>query len=492
MADRTDQSNITNPAQGLDLFNHDIRSAVSEILGGLRLIDGAGLAEADQRQLERVRGSAELLAYLMDDMLAAAQGQVSHSPQYATLNLSRYLKRLALRWSAHAFEKGLKFRLNRAQGLPDRIHVNKVSLDRILTNALSNAMKFTQQGWVTLRVSLDGENLVFCVLDDGPGLSDAALDQLFTRGAHAPDSGQEGSGLGLFISHDLAAGIGGALSAGNRAQGGAQITLCLPLAQLAPAPMADGDLSDLRILVAEDNNTLRLLLADMLDSLGAEFTLAENGVQAMDWVKRESFDMALLDIEMPKMTGLEVIRAVRRMAAPVGNMPIVAMTAFVMNQNRDAIFAAGATGLMAKPLPEVEDFAAHLRRALARQDQPELAAALDLQQLNWDHFHGILRRTDFATQQELLSTMRADLTAVRDALRQPGITSDTNQLRGQIHILMALSGAMGAERLHALARSLGGATPDHCAPTLAKIVSALDDIIPILIQEQMTLRDRQK
>ncbi len=477
------------------LVNHDLRSAVSDIIGGLRLVDHGGLSSETLVQLERVRTSAEQMARLLDDVLQAqetvhALGEAGAAAASVNLNLERYLSDLRLRWSGHAHERGLEFRLESDDDLPSVILTDRIALDRILTNALSNAMKFSADGTIVLSVSREEAGaLVFAVSDQGSGFAEQALERLFERDSRPEDAPVAGNGLGLFISRQLADRMGGTLEAHNLRDGGALIRLSLPAAnwQKSEAQGAGGgncDLSDLKILVAEDNETLQLLACQMLRAMGAEYELATNGVEALEWLHRENFDLMLLDIEMPRMSGLDVMKTVRRMPPPLCHMPIVAMTAFALNCDRQTIYAAGADGLLAKPLPGAAAFGSAIRmhrdRALAKPAAEPLARTV-LDRLRFDE---LLEQTPVERRAELLTRLRSDLKRSLNALTNVAGPNKRNDLRTTSHVLIAVTGAIGATRAYSAAQALNlSAHHDDCATVgqhRAEAIAALRELVPAI------------
>ena len=160
---------LSDPAR-LSLLNHDLRAAVSDIMGGLRLIDQTNLDPATRLQLERVRTAAEGLARLLEQALAAMGGADDFSDRPPrTIQLRRFLRDVEMRWSGRAREQGLNFQLALDDGAPRLLTLDRIALERVLSNILSNAIKYTDTGTVSLRVGCAaGGGLHFIVRDDGP------------------------------------------------------------------------------------------------------------------------------------------------------------------------------------------------------------------------------------------------------------------------------------------------------------------------------------
>ncbi|MDE3121548.1 MAG: HAMP domain-containing histidine kinase, partial [Paracoccaceae bacterium] len=161
----------------LALFGHDLRAAMSDIVGGLRLIDLDAVEPATRLQLERVRAASENLARLMEDALTVMTGEEGSGGTADSLPLGRLLHDVEMRWSGRAREKGLSFDITRTADLPRVIRLDRLALERILSNLLSNAIKYTDVGRITLHVGrTPSGGLSFRVLDDGPGFPSLAQE----------------------------------------------------------------------------------------------------------------------------------------------------------------------------------------------------------------------------------------------------------------------------------------------------------------------------
>jgi len=450
------------------MLTHDVRAAMSDVLGGLRLIDASGLSPELRAQIDRVRSSGEGLARILEEALIGMyEAPSTPSKPLSNLNLERFLHDMEMRWSGRATANGLSLRISMADDLPLIIYVNRMAVDRILSNLLGNAIKYAAQEGVTLKIDrLEEDELRLRVTDDGPGFSNASLAQLFQYAGRPKGSVQPGTGLGLHIAKDLADRIGGRLSVSNGENGGAEVTLVLPRASWMPPHLAESDdtglpnLKGAKILVAEDNETNQLLTAQMLETLGAEYEIAPNGVEALNWLEREHFDLALIDIEMPLLNGIEVMRAVR--AGPEGEayLPLIALTAYVLKTDRDAIYAAGADGIIAKPIMSVETFgralANHMERIPITDANQAVALTIDLDTpiLDCNRMTELLNIAGPDTARELLNRLSTDLERVRAQLLAACSASDIDTIRAETHVLISLAGAIGAHPLHRLAVAL--------------------------------------
>ncbi len=452
-------------AAAVTLLGHDLRAAVSDIIGGLRLIDHAGLDDATRLQLERVRSAGEVLARLLEEGLAVMVGEADLSAAHpANVQVSRFLYDLEMRWAGRAREKGLDFRVAVGPDVPAVLAIERIALDRVLSNLLSNAIKYSERGAIGLDVRLaPDESLCFAVTDHGPGFSDAALARLFEYAGRPDDSGKPGQGFGMHISRDMAMRLGGRIGVVNQPQGGASVTLELPRGSWQAAAPEDTlplpDLSRVKVLVAEDSPTNQAIIGHMLTRMGAEFEIAADGVEAMQWLEREDFDIALIDIEMPRLSGIDVIRQLRSNDRLHSHMPIVAVTAYVLRANREAIYAAGADAILAKPLAGLETFGTAVAAALKRRALPDTEAepAREGAELDRARFDHLIEIAGPENARELLDRLCADLRRAERGLFAGLSTGNRATVRAETHVLIALAGAVGAERLQRLAERLNAA-----------------------------------
>ncbi len=444
---------IPDPRQ---LLAHDIRAAVSDVIGGLRLLDRDSLPEEATAQIDRVRAASELLARLVEDLMDDAPRESMAA--VGNLNLRRFLDEELRRWHGAAQGTGTRVTLDRAADLPEIVRLDLLHLRRIVANVMANALRHGGEGRLVLGAELYRDRtLSICVTDDGPGFPEALLPHLFepsVRGAPG------GSGLGLHIARAHAVAMGGTLTAVNRAGGGARVTLTFPPSiwqrPVAPASPDLPDLAGRRVLIADDSATNRTLLQAMLERMGAECETARDGIEALNWLARERFDLALVDIEMPVLGGLEVLRAERlRQARGIAlPMSMVAMTAYVLRDNSEAIMAAGADGILAKPLPPIGTFGRLVHKHLlagpgADGWTPEEAPALSAITLS-----ELLAAAGPDYRAQLLARLREDLAQAEADLGHAIDASDMEGAGGQAHVLLSLASNVGALPTLAAARRL--------------------------------------
>lgn len=486
-------------SETLQLFSHDIRSAMSDVVGGLRLIEGDRLDPETRMQMERVKAAGDMLAGLVDAALMAAAGETLIRHDDAGIEMGRWLDAQRQRWSGRATERGRSFEIVTTGDLPARLLVQQIPLDRIVGNLIGNALSHAATGPVRMALRAGAGGLTVEILDDGPGYPAEVLARHAEGVPPLARNRGEGAGLGLRIVEELSHQIGGALSLSNRDGGqGGHACLTLPPARLdwsgeGRAPCIPPDLSGLRILVAEDNLTNQAILRQLLDRMQADAVFVGDGVAALDALEAEPFDIALIDIEMPRLSGLQVMQAIRARGDAVAEMPVVALTAYVLRDNREAIYAAGADGIIGKPIASGAEFGRAILRLAGRPaglPEPEdvLAAGRGSEafgvQMDEGRLDALLDAAGPDGAEELLERLDEDLRSVRDLLADGVEARSVPVVRAQTHILIALSGAVGADRLWHLAEVLNIAAKrrrlDELAGLHAPFAADLDDLIALI------------
>jgi len=347
--------------------SHELRTPMSAILAGAAALEAR--ADGPSRgHAALISDAGGMMRKLLDDLLdlskiEAGKLDVETIPFEARALVVRTLSF----WRAQARDKGVRLRLEGARYLPERLTGDPTRLRQILNNLLSNALKFTDEGSVTLRVTpaTDGD-LGFEVLDTGSGMTPEQLSRLFRpfdQGSADRARTHGGTGLGLSISRDLARLMGGDLTAASVAGKGSAFSLALPLRPVEAASgatlmRADGPHAGLRILVVDDHAINRRALSLILEAIGAEPICVDGGHEALRLAAGERFDVVLMDVNMQGLSGLETVRLLREGDTPNRATPVVAVTGSVEARDVVACLAAGMDRVVAKPVLPAELIAA--------------------------------------------------------------------------------------------------------------------------------------
>ncbi len=351
----------------LATVSHELRTPLNGVLAVADLLATKDLADESRELVEIVRASGRDLVDLVSDILDLSKIEAGAMRIEAEPFSPRDLAASAAAvWSLAAKAKGLKL-VTRVSKASDLLVGDAARLRQILGNLLSNAVKYTDRGTVTLSLNARpaGPNfmrLTFTVEDTGRGLDEALMKHLyepFVRGTSEQTRRESGTGLGLAICRELIVLMGGSIIAGNAPSGGARlrVEIELPVAEDQAAasgarePRATSLLAQRpQILVAEDHPVNRKIMGLLLEQLGADFEMVEDGLAAVEAVGRTHFDLVLMDMRMPRMDGLEATRVIRGAAGAAGMIPIIAVTADAgASQDRD-IASAGVDAVLAKPI----------------------------------------------------------------------------------------------------------------------------------------------
>ncbi len=380
LAQAKDEAQAANRAKSAFLANtsHEIRTPLNGLLGLARMVQQPDLDEATRRQyLDQMLDSAESLSGLISDILDLSKIEAGRlTLESLPFALRDMLGTMRLAYLTLAQARGLSFRIDVDEDVPAWVVGDPMRTRQILSNYLSNALKFTQAGAVAVRVRRqDEERLRIEVTDTGPGIEPALHERLFQPFTQADESTTRrygGTGLGLSICRELAELMGGTVGVDSTPGQGSTFWAELPLPG-APTPISttlreardNQDLQGLRVLMVEDNPVNMMIAVALLEQWGLEVSQASDGSQAVEAINAQAsmgkpFDAVLMDVQMPVMSGHEATRQVRR-RFPATELPIVALTAAALISERDEALAAGMNDFLTKPID-----APRLRATLVR------------------------------------------------------------------------------------------------------------------------------
>jgi PAS domain S-box-containing protein len=396
LAAALERAEAGSQAKGAFLANmsHEIRTPLNAVLGYVQLMLRDHLEAHQRERLAVVEESATALLSIINDILDYSKIEAGRLELKAEpFDLVRCLEAVVKEQEVLARNKGLELRLKVDPDLPRTVRGDGLRLRQILRNLVNNAVKYTEKGGVTVSACVeapgaehpggtDRVTVRLAVADTGQGIPKAEQATLFDSFTQV-DSGltrrQAGTGLGLAICRRLAGLMGGLVGMESQPGQGSVFWLACPFpvsrTEATPAPglsleTGTGELPPLRILLVEDNRINRIYAADLLTSRGHEVVLAENGRAALEYLAKSDADVVLMDIQMPVMDGLTATRAIR--AGQLGidpHLPVVGLSAYAMDQERERFLAAGLDDYIIKPFGE-ETFFAVMRRVLARHGRP--------------------------------------------------------------------------------------------------------------------------
>lgn len=392
----------------LAAIGHDLRTPISAILTGSAELERGAAESGSRAQARLISDAGFMMKALLDDLLDHAKLEAGHmTVDSVDFDLRDLLNQTARLWRGPARAKGLKLRVEGAASVPAAVRGDPMRLRQVLNNLISNAMKFTAEGSITLRLRSwpeepGGHAVLIEVADTGPGMTPDQLARLFTafdQTAEGVSARHGGTGLGLAISRQFAELMGGRLTARSRPGEGARFTLAIRLEQgqtaavvpaidqqsrdavakaLAPviaeppaaAPAApspapaletpgcrtevdaepEEDERPMRVLVVDDHDINRRAIQLILQPLGCDIATAADGMSALKICDAEAFDLIFMDVRMPELDGRETTRRIRAGEGLNAQTPVIAVTADTSPEDIAACTAAGMTYFVPKPI----------------------------------------------------------------------------------------------------------------------------------------------
>ncbi|NIJ27943.1 ATP-binding protein [Brevundimonas terrae] len=368
---RAEQANMAK-TQFLANMSHEIRTPLNGVVAMADVLHRSDLQPKDRDLVDIIRSSAGTLERLLNDILDSARIESGRLRlESAPFNVCEILEGVQQLWSASAEDKGIKLELLGCPELDRTVTGDAERLRQVLNNLVSNAVKFTEAGTVTIKAEpLDGDRIRFSVTDTGVGFEEGFRQRLFGRFQQADESITRrygGSGLGLNISQNLIALMGGDMNCESQLGKGSRFWFDIALTPVGKVATETGNArkstmpdheacvtkgSGLKVLLADDHAPNRKVVEVLLGPLDVELTAVVDGQQAVEAFEKGCFDLVLMDMQMPVMDGLTATQRLRQIERRDGRVhtPIIMLTANAMSEHVEATMAAGADRHLTKPL----------------------------------------------------------------------------------------------------------------------------------------------
>jgi len=470
----------------LATMSHEIRTPLTAIIGYSESMLENRLSRQEQSEhLQTIIRSGKHLSSIINDILDLSKIEADKMEiEVLPLNPFELLQDVHSLIDMQAQAKGLAFDIEYNLPLPAKLYSDPIRLKQILINLASNAVKFTHEGYVNIVVKHDPltKKIHFRVIDSGIGLTDAQKDKLFKPFSQADSSTTReygGTGLGLHLSRQLAEKLGGTISLESSPGAGSCFDLCIATGDLTGVPLLDKVPQPRqtaaptnraichrltgRILLAEDNTDNQRLISTLIRQIGAEVDIANNGSEAIRMAQASTYDLVLMDMQMPVISGVDAITELRRQQY---TGPIVALTANAMQEDVRRCMAAGCNEHFAKPIDRQK-----FRELLDKYLQPIL---LDEQPGLSPIYSTILDEEPDLV--DILSMFIARLPGSLTNICEAFETKDFDRLRELTHDLKGTSGNFGYEGLYELAMQIEEAVKHQWYDRIPGLLLELEDI----------------
>jgi len=515
----TEEAKRANEAKSrfLASMSHEFRSPLNGIIGMSELLRNMKL-NADQRECaEVIHASAHTLLFLVDDVLdisAIEAGKLKRKD--ADFELPDVLKRVQQMLQPQADAKSLKLSVAADERVPSSLHGDGAYLTQIILNLTHNAIKFTSTGSVALQVSLleegtEGARLRFSVRDTGIGIPDEHKQRIF-QAFEQVDSGPSrrfgGTGLGTTIAQTLARLMGGELGLDDNPGGGSHFWADIPFevrVEQAAAPHAlqagggkvvafddpfvrhRARVRNLRILVADDQHANRRVLVRILEKAGHAVLTATNGDEALDRFEGGGIDLAILDMHMPQVSGIDVIKHLRYMQAGTARTPVIVLSADATPQAAEQARAAGARAFLTKPVAVARLLETIADAVKAQVDPQEAKAVGDLVQPSAPRSELLEELAEMGLGEEFLVSFvdqcLKDAASCLVRLGDDGRRRDWNDFRDGAHALKGISQNLGAWVIAERCQQIMRASDEFLVRDHGRLVDELGTQLHVAVQQ---------
>ncbi|HAU29718.1 MAG TPA: hypothetical protein DCW68_06390 [Rhodospirillaceae bacterium] len=484
-------------------ISHELRTPMNGVLGMSRLLSETSLSPLQKDYVDTIRQSGETLIGILDDVLSLSRmesGKMDHV--HVDFEPHRLLDGIVTLMEPKAQEKGLVLYSEVAENLPEILHGDTVRLRQVLMTLINNALRFTEVGSVTLKVSVQNLNdegviLRFDVMDTGIGIPEDIAHTLFEPFNQEDSSftkAYEGVGFGLSVCKRLVTSMGGDIGIDSTVGQGSSFWFSVhfdigqmveEIPEMINVPAA---LLPLRVLLVEDNVVNQKVAKAFLERNGHTVTVAADGETAVNSVRGERFDMVVMDVHMPRMDGLEAARRIRSMRdEEKAGIPIVAITASVTPEDVRNCLSSGMDDFVPKPIdPRVMQAA--MERAWAKHSGLTMRIAANEEDVELLDEEALKRLISVMSDEEIEVVLKLGRSTVEDAGRDVVRHYENNeipQMASTAHMLKGAAADLGLRHLTKLALAIDKAAQDVNHPELTRLLP----ILPRMVEKSLASLD---
>ncbi|HTL81284.1 MAG TPA: ATP-binding protein, partial [Bacteroidia bacterium] len=455
-ATRIAEDAVKAKQQFLSNMSHEIRTPMNAIIGFTKVVLKTELTAKQKEYLNAIKVSGDALIVLINDILDLAKvdaGKMSF--ERIPFRMSSSLAAMLQLFEAKIQEKNLQLVREYDKRIPEMLIGDPVRLHQIILNLVSNAVKFTNTGSITIKVSLlheDNENVAisFAVIDTGIGIKESKIEKIFENFQQASSGTSRlygGTGLGLAIVKQLVEMQGGKIKVISTIDKGSTFEFTLSFQKTnmkaeteGAFTIADSSVRDIKVLVVEDIPLNQLLMKTLLDDFGFDRDIAANGKIAIEFLQRKSYDLILMDLQMPEMNGFETTTYIRTKLN--SRIPIIALTADVTTADLEKCRSVGMNDYIAKPVDEKLLYtkiiglvkkplhAEHKEDAEERKELSPVARSIDLSYLER------LTKSDATAMMEMIRLYLQQTPGLIEKMKQSLKDGDLKGLNASVHKMM--------------------------------------------------------
>jgi signal transduction histidine kinase/FixJ family two-component response regulator len=420
-------------------MNHELRTPLNSILGLLRILENTQLQQDQKENITLIREQSQVLLSLVNDVLDISKIQEKEFKVVSfDMNLDSLIKDIVRVNTFNAKNKGIDFIYRTASDLPVFIQSDELRIRQILNNLLSNALKFTSKGNVTLSVEkkqkFDQSYLNFVVSDTGMGIPEEKIPHVFDRFYQVSDDieiSYGGSGLGLTIVKEIVDRMNGFIEVQSEIGKGTKFSVSIPMkipdevVSLKILEKEHIDLEGRKILIVDDNAINCHFLQHIIKEKGGQSEIATDGENAIELLKNDSdYDLILMDIRMPHMDGIECTKSVRNELKL--SIPIIVQSGNTIERDIEQCYSAGANDFVSKPIDETDLFRKIVKNSIIKvprsksMNVPAIELNRELKKLFQHALTDFLIKVSSALKDDTLETIQFELHKFKSSLKQLG------------------------------------------------------------------------
>ena len=491
------QAQDANYAKSVFLSNmsHEIRTPMNAIIGMGDLLAHERLTERQAGYVDDIVISAKSLLEIINDILDFSKIESGKLELYPVdYNFSALIDNIESMFIYVAHKKGLEFKLECGENLPDYVYGDDLRLRQILTNICGNAVKFTENGYVSLRITVSGKNLCFEIKDTGIGIRGEDMPKLFSAFEQVDKSINRsvvGTGLGLSLSKSFVDMMGGEIKIESEYGSGSTFTIIVPYSEGNPFKIQTNEIEkfehnlsapDAKILITDDNEFNLKVAGGLLRLMDIEAHMAVSGFKAIELILQNDYDIIFMDHMMPEMDGVETVREIRKLGGKYLDVTIIALTANAVGNVCEMFMENGFNDFISKPI-DINKFYEIVMRYLPADKVRENARPMKRRE-RVSREEDLNRRAAIIFVKENRDTMER----INASLKEGDLTS----AHRTVHNLKSSAGFLGRKRLQAAAFSLeqsltaGTAiyTPSQLENLRIELDVAIREFEPLLLERE--------